>query len=201
MQFEYKGIEFKISYVFIALVGLFIITDKTGLSVMVVLAAVIHEFGHLTAMFFLNSVPSSISMQIFGIRIEKKTNLSLSYIDECVIYFAGPLINFICALIFWAVYNLSLNPFFINVCVLHTVTALFNLMPVGVLDGGNIVRSILRKYMSVDNACIVQNIISVIFLVPIAATAFMLVLSDHHNYTLVVTTIYLTVMLIMQSGN
>lgn len=202
MTFQYKGIKISISYLFIAIVGLFLINDRSSVAKNVILTTAIHELGHLTAMSFFNCVPKSISLQSFGIKIEKSSEISLGYLKETAIYFAGPAINLICAAVLYGIYvldkNMSVSIY--QAAVIHVFTACFNMLPIGVLDGGNILRCFLRKYTSIGVSDNIATVISIIFLLPAAVAAVMLFMSSEHNYTLIITCIYLTVMLIIGKG-
>ena len=198
MTFRFKGITVKVSYLFLAVVGLFLINDESFIAKNAVLTAFIHELGHLTAMSFLNCVPKTIAFQSFGIKIEKSTALTLNYNKEMIIYFAGPAMNIICALILILMYYLKIDDTFFQTALIHIFTALFNLLPIGVLDGGNILRSFLKKHMYVNTAEIVENTVSAILILPMAVISIMLIVSNLHNYTLMITCAYLIFMLILQ---
>ena len=56
-------------------------------------------------------------------------------------------------------YYLKIDDTFFQTALIHIFTALFNLLPIGVLDGGNILRSFLKKHMSVNQYYIHQNLL------------------------------------------
>ena len=201
MELEIRGVKIRISYLFLALVGLFLITDSTGFAPYIVLACVVHELGHLAAMAFFSLVPRRISLQIFGVRIERAPFLPVSYRQEAVVYAAGPMVNFICGGLFWLWGTLQNKQELLQIAVLNFTIGGFNCLPVGVLDGGNALRMLLRQRFSVQLSRRVETAVSVVVLIPVAATAFWMAISHWRNYTLAITVGYLTVMLLVQSGD
>ena len=123
--------EIQISVPFLCGLILFLLVDRTGLGGQMVLAALSHEIGHLLAMTVLGEQPQKIVFGSFGIRIEKRPGTRLSYHKEILIYAAGPAVNLLAAGLFAG------HP---AVCRVHLLLGIFNLLPVGVLDGGQILR-------------------------------------------------------------
>lgn len=115
--------------------------EEPAVAVASVLAASIHEIGHI-ACILIKKGSFRIKGVLSGFRIAQKE--SLSYEDEMLIYFGGPAINLIAAL---------LSAFFIPVfreyafcfSLINLVTALSNLIPIKGYDGYGILRAYIRK--------------------------------------------------------
>ncbi|MBQ8214087.1 MAG: hypothetical protein IJZ80_08770, partial [Clostridia bacterium] len=81
--------------VVIALGGM-ILVDRSGVCLITVVAAVLHECGHLLAAKLLRIPPRALHLDLLGARIEVDGYL-LSYGEEWVLCAAGPLVSLLAA--------------------------------------------------------------------------------------------------------
>lgn len=145
MKIKIKNIDFSVGILFPALAAFFLACDMRQNYLWAVLFSSLHEVGHILAMLFYGRKPNSITLGIMGIRIEK-SDISLSYRQECVTALCGPAVNLILAVIF-AVVDISGLPFAVN-------TGLFvvNMLPVKTLDGGRFAENLLLLYSDKETA-------------------------------------------------
>ena len=86
-----------------------ILTDRTGISLLTVLAALLHECGHLAAARLLKIQPGQMRLDFLGARMEI-TGRVLSYGEEWLLCAAGPLASLVGAAgaaVFWGVSTYS----------------------------------------------------------------------------------------------
>jgi len=144
MRFKLLGTEIYISFLFAAVIVLMLSFDRTGLVVPTALAVMIHEFGHLLAMWAAGCAPKSIRLIPASVQIIR--SFSVSSGAEIAILLSGPTAN---VSVFLALY---LNTRFFgneNIYafgVLNLIIALFNLLPVHPLDGSRILAYFLPAH-------------------------------------------------------
>lgn len=110
-------------------------------------AILLHELGHVVA-------ARLCGVRVTGIRVglwEARMGLDgvISYCQELVIALGGPLVNGLCALILWMAQGESVltspwGTFFGTSLGL----AVFNLLPIGTLDGGRMLGALLSRWIS-----------------------------------------------------
>lgn len=185
-----------VSYPFLAVVTVFLSLDKTGLGGRMLCAALLHELGHLVVMYALNQPPRGIDFISFGIRIRRQATTALSYGKEIIVFLAGPLANFTAAAVIYAVSGKS----FTQLAQVHLLLGLFNLLPVGALDGGMIVENLARCFALPRRAEAISRAVSLLFLAPLAAAAVWLAVRGSGNITLIVTCFYLGFTILFRRG-
>lgn len=123
-------------------VGLFV-TDRTGLCLVLLLAATVHEIGHLTAARIRNVPVSALRIELLGARIETGGGL-LSYGSEWLLAAAGPVASFAGAAI--AVPFRNGSEFAARFCAVSLLLGTLNLLPVGTFDGGRMAQCAFAKF-------------------------------------------------------
>lgn len=107
------------------------------------LAAILHELGHLLALYLLGGRVSRFCFRLSGGELQYDGK-HLSYGGEVLLALAGPGINLLCAwLCGWgAAFGYSELLYQFSGC--HLVLAFFNLLPALPLDGGRVLKSLLE---------------------------------------------------------
>lgn len=113
-----------------------------------VLSAVVHEFGHLTALHLLGYRARRIDVLPMGALIVVPEGVT--YKDEFTIAVSGPLTSLVCALISALVFFLKPIPIVLFACVTNLVFAIFNLLPERKLDGGKALWTFLINKKSTE---------------------------------------------------
>ena len=112
-------------------VALFIFSfEKPNMAFATIISALIHEIGHILALYFLGGIEFSLPKgRLDGFRIY--TRKMLSYKEELIVLLAGPTANFVIFLlfIFWQ------NEFAFLMAGVNLLTMLSNLMPISRYDG------------------------------------------------------------------
>ena len=125
-----------VSPAFLALLAAFAVVDREHLLAPILLAAALHEMGHLAAVYLLGGEIASFRITPFGGELRLRHPERLSYGRELLAVLAGPMVNLLCALVLarFAAYTLS---------GIHMTLALFNLLPLRLLDGGRALELLL----------------------------------------------------------
>lgn len=187
LEFRLGGVHCRLSLLFPALLTALLLWRPEGVAVSCLLAAVLHEGGHLLAMLWLRVPPEDCVLGAFGARIRLGHRLP-SYKSNLIISFGGPFANFLCAGVLYAVG--AGTP-----ALVHLVLALFNLLPASALDGGEILRCGLCLLGLESLSGHVLRLTSALTLLPLAALSFWLFLRGEGNGTLLIVSGYLTVLL------
>ena len=195
MEFNLRGIKVGFSFEFFAVIALYMLLDRMGIGLLALAAIVIHEGGHILAMRAVRAPIVSLGFYPFGIKLNQGEN-RLSYAQEIFIFTAGPGSNLltaaICGIILQmlAVFSETLAAFL----TVNILLAVFNLLPVGRLDGGQIVKSFLFHMLPEDKIYwvrILQRILGFMVLTPMFALSFYLLGAPERNITLLFTSVYL----------
>ncbi len=132
----------QIDYGFICLVCLLYLFDKQNLLPLTLLAATVHECGHILMVYLVGHRISQLRLTVFGACIELNESHRISYRKELLIAAGGPLFGGLCAVLFAAQFPIFSG---IGFCL-----SLFNLLPIAPLDGGKILRCVLCAVFDVD---------------------------------------------------
>ena len=103
------------------------------------IASVIHEFGHIFALYILQIRPKSIRFELFGMRIDSE---NMNSRQEFICALAGPVAGFMVLSIARWIPRIAVCAFFQSVC---------NMLPIYPLDGGRALSSILRFVFQKNN--------------------------------------------------
>ncbi len=105
------------------------------------LAALLHELGHLLALYLLGCRAAQICLRLSGGEI--RYSGSLSYGKEALAALAGPMTNLLCALICALAARSCPSPGLYRFIGCHLTLAAFNLLPALPLDGGRVLSAAL----------------------------------------------------------
>lgn len=188
LERTFNGITFRLSLLFPAAVIVLMSLDNGNFTLLCLLASVLHEVGHILAMLIVHDHPRRVTMGIFGICVERDQECYLSYRATAVVSLAGPLVNVFCFTVFWCLGQ----PI---AAVIHAGLALFNLLPITSLDGGEALYALLCLRMAEHRASRILHVVSLAVIFPIAVVGFWLLLSETHNFTLLIMSAYLLLLL------
>ncbi len=123
--------------------------DKSGLAAMSLLAAALHEVGHLVAARAMRIPIEAMRFDLLGARIDVKGRI-LSYGEEWLLCVAGPLSSLVFSLIgsfFWSHTKLA-----IAFSCASLLLGLLNLLPIQTFDGGRMLESALLSFTTPQKA-------------------------------------------------
>ena len=119
--------------------------DKSGLAAMSLLAAALHEMGHLVAARLLKIPIGSMRFDLLGARIDVKGRI-LSYGEEWLLCASGPIFSLVFSLIgsfFWSHGKLA-----VAFSCASLLLGLLNLLPIQTFDGGRMLECALLSFSS-----------------------------------------------------
>lgn len=176
------GVPCRINLLFPALVTYLLFVQPNGLAVCCVCASLVHEIGHLTAMRLTGIRPKDCTLGLFGMRIHLQSSLS-RYGKNAIVAAAGPLANGLAAAILWWAGSRQ-------AALVHMLLASLNLLPVSILDGGELLRCALSAVGYCDGGEAALAFISGIAVVLLIIGACVLVFIGRGNVSMLIVALY-----------
>jgi len=139
INFKISGIQITFEFSFFAFMALMNIFYKE-LAMLLLGACLVHEAGHIIAVYSFDGRIKAVSFSAMGIKIVSDKSACFSDIKEIIILMFGPLFNFIFFFFSVLIFPLSEEFAYINLAL-----AVFNLLPFSKLDGGNILLALCEK--------------------------------------------------------
>ena len=159
------------------------------------LFALIHELSHMMSGVFLGLKPKTLQIMPFGLSIIFETYESRKMINikKIIIASSGPIVNIIIAIVVF-IMNKNLS----NIIYANIIIAIFNLLPIYPLDGGRILKLILKNKYKYDKVEEIINKVSNATIIIITCLSSVLVLL-WQNIGLVFVIAYLWLILIKEN--
>ena len=169
--------------------------DKTGGAACSICAAVLHELGHLSALWLLRDTPHSFRVGLFGAAIERNNAANLTYGQEMLSAAAGPAVNLLLAGILACLLPVSRR--LLPAVQVNLSLALFNLLPLRVLDGGQILYAALCRRRLPEEARKIQKTIAAGVSVPLTAIGILLWKRGVGSYSLLLSSLFAVVSVVL----
>ena len=198
MSVRFGGITWEWSYPLVGCMTAVLLLDRSCAVVICFLAAVMHESGHLAAMYHYHAMPQRIRLTLFDIAIVDRKKHLRGGKAELVIVLAGVVVNFVSALAGWILFRLTGAAEWQMFFSAHLTLGLFNAMPVDALDGGQAVMLLLNGRFVPETAERVVTVLSVIVLIPALCTGFLILFETKYNFTLLLASLYLSACLLLK---
>lgn len=186
MEFKVGGVRYFVSFGFFAVLALYMLFDRAGVGLPALAGVALHESGHIAALHLTGAEIAALRLYPFGVQLEKRG--LLSYGREAAVYLGGVAANAVAILCFLPFTGWNLF------CAVNAALALFNLLPVGRLDGGVLLELALCRCAGPVKARRISLAAGFCILAPLFAAGFWMALRG--NYTLLLTAIYLSVALL-----
>ena len=151
--------------------------DQTGVSLLTVAAALLHECGHLTAARLLHIRPHEMRLDVLGARLEIAGRV-LSYGEEWLLAAAGPIASLIGAAV--AALLWEITPYASIFSCASLVLGVLNLLPIRTFDGGRMLECFCAATMGVRGAqrVLTGSTFFFLLLLWVAAVYFLLKAAD-----------------------
>ena len=150
-----------------------ILSDRAGVGVMTLLAALCHESGHSLAARVMRIPLSAIRLDLLGARLDVSGRV-LSYGEEWLLCAAGPAASLLCSLMAAPLWALTRHA--ITFSCASLLLGLLNLLPVRTFDGGRMLESFLLSFLGERITRGVMRACTFLFLFLMWATAVYLLL-------------------------
>ena len=189
MTLRLFGIEVHFSFWFFAVFACFASLSRGELIFYFVLPIILHELGHIIVMGILGVKIRSISLLAAGIEIRRKPGEIKSSWRECAVILAGAGANLAAAAVLYCCFFQSMRVMLMlsaNVAV-----AIFNLLPIGDLDGGQLFSLISERYFEPKTAYNLSRAVSFAALAALFGLAIFLITIGWMNITLLVISVYM----------
>lgn len=161
-----------------------ILISGTFYPLIYIFSAILHEFGHLGAMYLFGYQASNVKFMGFGIRI--KNNQTFSYRQEIIISLMGPLINGIVFLVALMVSIFCKSEYLNQFMVSNLFYALINLFPLAPLDGYRIINSYICYKFSFLIAKRIKLISSIGAIAALLTVLIVLIYMNFLNISLII---------------
>lgn len=174
----------RMDFSFFAVIALFTLFDEDCFGTTALICCMLHELAHLIVMLILGIPTEVITFYGAGIRISSPRIEYEKPYRRVLVLAAGCLMNFFCAAFFSRLgYDLA--------AVISLFTGIFNLLPIGELDGAAIVKMQIIRVCKPENVDRIMNIIGVIAAVICAAAVIAV---GGFSITMPITIAYLIIM-------
>lgn len=164
IEVRIKNTCVRLSFTFFAVTALFLLTNS-GFGFAALCACGLHEFSHLIMMIVFGIKADEILFYGAGICISSRGISSAEAIPRIIILSAGCIGNLIAALLLICAGN--------NVAAaINLFTALFNILPIGSLDGAQLLKYFVISFCKPENVDKIMRFAGIVSAIILAAVIF-----------------------------
>ena len=196
MRFKLLGTEFYISFLFSAVITAMLAFDRTGYALPLIFAVVMHEGGHLLAMWILDCSPKRV--RLVPAAVEITTAFGCPRKKEIAVALAGPAVNLVLFFTLWFNFLAYKNDPVLVCALINLLVFAFNMLPVTGLDGGTVLFSLLTCKRTPEKAVLIMRIINLSLAAAVLFAAVYLCFHGKVNISLFITALYLIVISIIK---
>lgn len=190
------GINFEITFLFVAFVAFISVVDTTANILLTLVASLIHECGHLAAMIIMGNKPLKVVFELGGINIINNSKTHLSLNQELKIALSGPFVNFIALVLSCNMFVVFNNEKILTFASINLILMVFNLLPIKNLDGGRALYYFLCKKYNVYVCSKVIFLLSIFFIIITFIWGLYILILTKYNFSLIIIAIFLTLSLV-----
>ena len=196
MKFKLFNTDVYISFLFAATVAFMLATDRTGIMLPTLFAVLLHEAGHLFAMWIGDCAPKEIRLIPASVQIIE--GFPRSDALRAGIILSGPLANIAAGGAVFINYCLTGSNISLRFALLNAVMAVFNLLPVSGLDGGRLLCLILCRHKDLYSALRTVKTVSLILAAAVFISGVVLGLRGKLNISVFITALYIALCTIIK---
>ena len=186
LEWKIGGCRFRLHILFPASLCLLLFTGFRETLLWSLLAALLHEGGHLLVMVLCGIPPRQVQFCPFGVVITEGAGVRRGYGKDALVALGGPAANGLAALSGFCLSGTDSLFFLAN-----TVLGLFNLLPAESLDGGRAVNALLCLRLLPEKAEKLTFFLSLCVILPVTALGILILLRERGNFTLLAAGVYL----------
>lgn len=177
-----------IGYEVAAAISAVLILDRENRVICCILAALLHELGHLLMMRLFRVRVRSVSFRIFDVLIKADSPADMRA-DVCITL-GGVMSNFVFAAAFFPLYH--------DLFLANLALGLFNMMPVMSLDGGHLLYLLLSRRFLPKTCTVILKLTTFFLLLPLMTAGILMLLRSGYNYSLLAISLYLLAVLLFK---
>ena len=181
-----------ITFGFILLLAAVTLLSGFRLTLVILTAAGVHELGHLAAIWLCGGKVEGVRLGACGAEIVLSGRFS--YLRDALIALSGPLAGGLCVFFAAALGSLWPCAFLRELCAVSALYTVFNLFPLGSMDGGRALYALSAHAFGPDAAgriCLISNILSALALLA-AGTAVLFV--TRGNFSALICAVFVIIM-------
>lgn len=185
VELKLKQTLLRLDFSFFAVIALYLLLDESGFGLAALAACAMHETAHFAVMAAFGVSVEQLMLYGAGIRI---TSSEIEYVKpfrKAVILSAGCITNFAAAFVFWKIGEYAAS-------AVNLFTGIFNLLPMGELDGARLLKMSVIRHCKTEKVDIVMKITSVISALMCAAA--IIAAGGEVSFTLITTALYIIIM-------
>ncbi len=167
-----------------------ILCGESSYAVYSLYSCLLHESGHIAALFINGQPVKKLVFYGAGIKIIRSENdIRGNFAEEFTALASGCGVNFL-------IYAVSLlfTGNFRLFGIINLITGLFNAMPFSFLDGGKLIVLIFYRFFPCETALRLENCLKSVNIITVPAAAIILYIAGMRNFTVYVTLIFLLFM-------
>ncbi len=199
IKFKLRDCIVSVSFPFLALLTALLLLNNNLALFNGILAAIVHEFGHIFAMALKKSKPTQIYLRAFSVDIIDPKKELRDYNTDIFILLAGPLANLILSVVLFLLHSCFTISRLLVFAYANLFLAFFNLLPIEPLDGGQIIFNLLLRTLEVKTSRKLILFISFLVLFPLAILGFYTLLHSKNNFSLLFLSCYLMTVLLFKN--
>ncbi len=189
LSFRIGKTRITIRFFFAAGMSLYMIVLPVQQALAVFLAVLLHEGTHLLLLRLCGRQPQEIVVGLFGMRMSEECFVLLDYRKELLCVLGAPCVNLLCFLLLLPF--AEKNDYILYSCAAHFSLAVFNLLPLRMLDGGRSLQCLLLRYVSLQKEKSIMLILEWITFAAVGLFVFFLFRNRAPNVSAVVFFVYL----------
>ena len=183
VELKLRRTSLRLDFSFFAVVAIYLLLDKSGFGLAALAACAMHETAHLIAMALLGVPVEQVTLYGAGIRITSRLD-KVKPLYKVIILSVGCVTNFVAAIVFWNVREYA-------AFVVNLYTGIFNLLPIGELDGAKLLET------AVIRCCRAENVDKIMRISAIATSVICLIsviaIGGNVSFSLLTTGLYIIV--------
>lgn len=198
IEFKIKNCKVSVSFWFAVVLALFSIFDKQGIMFCSFFSAIFHELGHILCMIFLKINLKKVNFKAYAVDIILE-DYKIERKKEFLISFAGVIFNlilFLFSFILLDIFNFEILKHF---AICNLSLGFFNILPVRMLDGGNVIYLFLLSKFEGKTAEKILDVFSCVFLGALTFLCFIIFKNFKINFSLILVTLYLIINLFLKN--
>lgn len=186
IEFTFRGVKVCLDFSFFAAVSLLMLCSGNSCTAYSLYACLLHESGHLAAMFLTGQTVKKLVFYGAGIKIVRPMNDMLcKFPQEIIALSSGCAVNFI-------VYAAT-NLFGVggDFGAVNLAVGLFNALPISFLDGGKIITAVFYRFLPYRYALKGESALNFASVITVPAAAAVLFMTGTRNFTIYLTLLFL----------